>query len=606
MKKTARKPLLLLAVFLSFVGSGYYNPLAEPEIKPPISRPAEPPQIKLYNEPTPIVDSSSVLLPAPDPRIYLGETGKHREYFVPASESRPPERFMSIPVVDKTYKAAFDLNEWEEKRFFSSNMYTDTSIYSTHVKGDKSLSPRDKGSFYDVNYRYELFTSKVGGDSLSLNIDATYTNNKRRYEDGFTLNHFSLESNTNRSRMVLGDAFPEMSPYSFTQEIMGAYGVQYFDSTAVSMFGGYHAPDKSDIKNPRYVGGMRLEHARDDSFQVGLNIVGLNDKRENAGSTLLDPTMYSRILSLDARVRPTENLYLTAEIAQSETDFDKRAGAGRLRGGAYNTVAGYEKQGYRLEAGIEKADTEFASPLGQAPRDEESAFARFYYDLNKYISGKAGIRSSKDNIANYLSSTIKREETEFQVTVRPSEYYKNMRFDFFYRPTHEFSDTPGFMSIYKDMYWLEFNNRTGNMLYYLALSQTLDRDDIDMTNDSDTRRYDLSLTWEYDKNNKVYGSLGIEDVTYKRANLNEKSRWLGLGGASKFSDAVLIALDYRRENLNPHTVSSVHDWLNLSLTREYSKSTSLVIDLEANKSEFAQEGANYEDYTAKLRLLKAF
>jgi hypothetical protein len=127
-----------------------------------------------------------------------------------------------------------------------------------------------------------------------------------------------------------------------------------------------------------------------------------------------------------------------------------------------------------------------------------------------------------------------------------------------------------------------------------------------MINDSDSRRFDISLTWEYDRNNKVYGSYGAEDLEYKRANLNEKSRWIGFGGASRFDDHVLLTLDYKRENLDPNTVSSIHDTLNLSLTREYSKTTSVVIDLEGNRSEYANDLAAVEDYTAKLRLLRAF
>ncbi|MDD3377802.1 MAG: hypothetical protein BWY02_01540 [bacterium ADurb.Bin157] len=586
--------------------SGYFNPLAIPELKAPVPRPPEPVMTKPSNEAVPVFDNSSVLQEAPDPRMYYSDPGKHKDYFVPASEARPPERSLSIPVVDNTIPGHFDMNEYEEDRFFSSNLYTDTAFYNTHVKGDKELSSKEKGSFYDINYRYELFSTSIGGDSLALNVDATYTNSKRAYEKGFTLNHFSLESDTERSRLVFGDAYPDMSRYSFTQGIVGAYGVQQFDYTSVSAFAGYHALNKDDMKNPRYVGGMRLEHSRDESFKVGFNFVGVDDKRDNAGADLSSPTLYSRIFSVDARLKPIDNIYIDAEIARSDTDFDKRASAGRLQGNAYRMSLGYKRQNLKAETGFEKADTEFAAPLGETPRDEQSVFARFYYELNRYISGKAGVRSARDNISNYLNSTIKRDETEFQLTVRPSEYYKNMRFDFYYRPVHEHSETAGFMDVYKDMYWLEFNNKAGKMLYYMSLAQTIDRDEINMINDSDSRRFDISLTWEYDRNNKVYGSYGAEDLEYKRANLNEKSRWIGFGGASRFDDHVLLTLDYKRENLDPNTVSSIHDTLNLSLTREYSKTTSVVIDLEGNRSEYANDLAAVEDYTAKLRLLRAF
>ena len=201
--------------------SGYFNPLAIPELKAPVPRPPEPVMTKPSNEAVPVFDNSSVLQEAPDPRMYYSDPGKHKDYFVPASEARPPERSLSIPVVDNTIPGHFDMNEYEEDRFFSSNLYTDTAFYNTHVKGDKELSSKEKGSFYDINYRYELFSTSIGGDSLALNVDATYTNSKRAYEKGFTLNHFSLESDTERSRLVFGDAYPDMSRYSFTQGIVG-------------------------------------------------------------------------------------------------------------------------------------------------------------------------------------------------------------------------------------------------------------------------------------------------------------------------------------------------------------------------------------------------
>lgn len=584
--------------------SGYYNTLALPELKSPTQRPPEKPKTSVYNEPTPIEDYSTNLKEAPDPRLYTELKGGHRQYFIPASEIRPPERSKSIPVVDNYNHDYYDMNEREEELFFSSNLYTDTSVYNTHVKGDKYLSSKDNGSFYDINYRYELFSSRVGGDSLSLNVDATYTNNKRSFEKGFTLNHFSLESNTERSRLVFGDAYPEMSPYTFTQGIVGAYGRQDYDYTSVSAFAGYYALDKDDLRNPRYVGGFRLQHSRDESFKVGFNFAGIDDKRENAAASLDTPMLYNRIFSIDASLKANENIYVDAEVARSETDYDKRNSAGRVSGDAYKLVGGYKKQNYKIEAGVEQADSEFSSPLGETPRDELSGFMRAYYEFNRYVSGKAGYRSARDNISNYMENTIKREQTEVQITVKPSEYYEEMRFDFYYQPVHEHA--AGFMSRYKDMYWLEFNNKAGKMKYYAGLSQTNERDDITVNNDNDTRRLDISLTWEYDKENKVYGSYGTESINYKRAGNNEKSQWFGFGGASKFHNNILFALDYQREKVDPVTISSIHDKLNLTLTREYNRTTNLIIDLEGNRSEYAGNMATVEDYTAKLRLQKAF
>ena len=439
-----------------------------------------------------------------------------------------------------------------------------------------------------------------------LNVDATYTNNKRAFEKGFTLNNLTLESNTERSRLVFGDAYPEMSDYTLTHGIVGAYGRQDFEYTSVSAFAGYYALDKDDMRNPRYVGGFRLEHSKDESFKIGFNFAGIDDKRDNAAASLDDPMLYNRIFSLDMALKANDNIYANAEIARSETDYDKRNSAGRINGDAYKLLGGFKKQNYKIEFGVENADSEFASPLGETPRDELSTFIRAYYDFNKYVSGKAGYRSGRDNISNYMVNTIKREQTEFQVTLKPSDYYENMRFDFYYLPVHEHSDVAGFMNRYKDMYWFEFNNQTGRMKYYAGVSQTIERDDITITNDNDLRRFDLSLTWEYDKDNKIYGSFGSESIRYKHADRNEKSQWFSLGGASRFHYNILFSFDYQREKIDPVTISSIHDRLNLSLTREYNKSTNLIIEFEGNISEYANDIASVEDYTAKLRLQKAF
>jgi len=625
--------MLVLAVFLIFIGNGFtasqqdqtaesapgsdgrsvlfpavnydrefFNPLAIPELKPPTA----------IDRPRGIVVNSQSgeiggyeLKTAQDPRFSaMGDP--HREYFVPASEARPPAPAMSIPVLDQRPPQHYDINEWDEQRLFSSNLYTDTGIYSTWVKGDKHLSSRDEGQFYETNYRYELFSTRRNGDSLEVNVDATHTNDKRPYRDGFTLNQLTVDSRTDRSRLVLGHAFPEMSEYSMTQNLLGVYGVQEFDYTKVSGFGGYYALEKDDLKNPRYVGGFRLEHSRDESMRLGFNLVGTEDERDNAGSSQEFPTLSNRVVSFDARFKPTENIYLDAEVAQSDTDFDKRDNAGEQKGDAYRVKTGYERENFRAEAGLEQADTAFITPLGQSPRDERAYFARFYYELNQYISTRLGQRIARDNLANYQRSTIVREQPELQVTVRPSDYYRHMRIDFFYQPLHEYSEDSGFMNRYKDLLWLEFNHRAGQMLYFAGLSQTIDKDDVNVLNDRDIQRLDLSLTWEYDKLNRLYSTYAIERLTYKRAGGYDKTSWAGIGGSSRFHENVLLRVDYQRENVDPLTVSSKHDRLNLSLTREYSPTARLIIDLEGNRSEFAGNTGEFDDYTAKMRYLKAF
>lgn len=634
MNKTARKALLVLAVFLAVFGSGFtarnqnqntgravdeseersvlfpavsydrsfFNPLAIPELNR-VQPPGQGAPL-IVQQSAPTVEGYEVMT-AQDPRFAV-MGNPHREYFVPASEQRPPSPAMSIPVVDRRQPMHNDLNEWEEQRLFSSNLYTDTAFYSTWTKGDKHLSSRDQGQFYETNYRYELFSTRRNGDSLSLNFDTTYTNDKRPYRDGFTLNQITVDSRTARSRLVLGHAFPEISEFTMTQSMLGAYGVQEFDYTKISGFAGYYALEKDDLKNPRYVGGFRIEHSRDDSLRFGFNMTGTEDERDNAASSLESPTLANRVLSFDIRMKPTENIFLDAEIAQSDTDYDKRDEVGEQKGDAYRFRTGYERENYRLEAGVEQADTAFISPLGRSPRDERAYFARFYYDLNRYIKTRIGQRVARDNLANYQRSTIVREQTELQVTVKPSEYYRHMRFDFFYYPLHEYSENSGFMNRYKDLLWLEFNHRAGQMVYYAGLSQTIDKDDVDILNDRDIQRFDLCLTWEYDKLNRVYSSYGIEKLSYKRAGGMDQTSWTGFGGSSRFHENMLFSIDYQRETLDPLTVSSRHDRLNLSLTREYGATARLIIDLEGNRSEFSANAGEFDDYTAKMRYLKAF
>ena len=167
-------------------------------------------------------------------------------------------------------------------------------------------------------------------------------------------------------------------------------------------------------------------------------------------------------------MRPTENIFLNAEIAHSDTDFDKRDAAGSQDGNAYVVKTGYERENFRTEVGIEYADTEFATPLGESPRDDRSYYARFFYELNKYVSTKIGYKESRDNIANYLRSTIIRKQNEVQLTVKPSEYYKNLKLDFYYQPIHEYSDNTGFMDRYIDFLWFELKQQAGEMDYYMG------------------------------------------------------------------------------------------------------------------------------------------
>lgn len=623
MNRSARITMLILAAFLILIGNGftasttarktervdlnekrsvnlhssndtaYFNPLSIPELRVPVA-------------PAPMPVPMSVVT-AEDPRFVMN-SNPHRQIFVPASEQRPPPVSQSIPIIDTRPEHHYDLNEWEEDRLFSSNLYTDTSFYVTRVDGNGALSSRDQGEFYEENLRYELFSSRHDGDSIALNLDTTYTNDRRPYRNGFTLNQVTVDSRTQRSRLVAGHAFPEMSEFSMTQSMLGLYGVQEYEYTKLSGFAGYYANEKDDLKNPRYVGGVRLEHSRDESLRIGLNLVGTEDERDNAGATYDLPAMANRLVSMDVRLRPTENIYLDAEIAQSDTDFDKFDDQGEQKGDAYRLKAGYTRENAQFEAGIENADTAFISPLGQSPRDERAYFARFYYEFNQFISTRFSQRNSRDNLANYQRSTIVRDQPELQVTLKPSEYYKDLRVDFFYQPLHEYSENSGFMDRFVDLMWIELNHKAGEMRYYAGLSQTVDKDDVNILNDRDIQKFDFSLTWEYDRFRQAYTSYSLEKLSYKRAGGMDQTSMFGFGGRSKFHNDIFIGVDYLREAVEPTTagLDSNHDRVKMFITREYSPSARLTLDLEGNRSSYGNSARDFDDYTARLRYLRAF
>jgi hypothetical protein len=158
------------------------------------------------------------------------------------------------------------------------------------------------------------------------------------------------------------------------------------------------------------------------------------------------------------------------------------------------------------------------------------------------------------------------------------------------------------------MLWVELNHQAGEMVYYLSLNQTIDKDDVNVLNDRDIHRFDFNLTWEYDSFRRVYSSVSIEKLNYKRAGGKDQTEIYGFGGTSKFHDDIYIGLDLMREIVNPVNAGaeSTHDRINLSLTREYSPATRLILDLEGNRSEFTTMRLSSKDYTARLRFLRAF
>jgi hypothetical protein len=88
----------------------------------------------------------------------------------------------------------------------------------------------------------------------------------------------------------------------------------------------------------------------------------------------------------------------------------------------------------------------------------------------------------------------------------------------------------------------------------------------------------------------------------------DQTEIFGFGGKSQFHNDIFIGLDYMHEIVEPDMVraDSKHDRVNLSLTREYSPSTRLILDLEGNRSKYGTINRHYNDYTAKLRFLRAF
>ncbi|RCK77913.1 MAG: hypothetical protein OZSIB_1951 [Candidatus Ozemobacter sibiricus] len=579
-------PAALPGVFTNF------NPRTIPELQ--AGRPTP------EKEPAPGLD----WLPAPRAR----EFGSHRVPFHPPSEVAPGEMGTSLPLVDRLPPGYTDLNEREDDRVFSSNLYTDTTIYGNWVDKNKHLSSKTRGTFYEQNLRYDLYTTRANGDSLAVVVDTVHNNDKREYKEGFTLNQLTVESRTARSLLSFGHSYPEFTPFTMTQQQMGLYGVQRFQNTEVRTFTGYKAVEKDDLKTPRLVSGLRVEHRHDDAVTIGLNAVGTRDVHDNPGADRTLPTIRNKVYSMDVSVRPTENIWVDGEYARSDTDFDRRVTSGNQLDTAFRFKGGYGRENYRAEAGVEQAGTAFLTYLGESPRDERAFFGNFFYELNRYVSTRIGGRSSRDNLDNYKRDTLVRNQPEVQVTVRPSDYYRDLRVDFFYQPLHEYSDNTRFVDRYRDLMWVELNHRAGALRYFAGLSSTIDKDKVARINDRDINRFDLKLTWEYDSQNRLYGLVSQEQLSYKVAGGQDVMSLYGFGGHSQFHEDVSLNLDFTHELNDPANASwdSKHDRLNLSLTKEYNNMARLILDLQGSSHRFTLPGRDYSDLTAKLRFLRSF
>ncbi len=623
MKSLARAAFLALAACLLYLGFGLaasslktvdredvlpYQPLTGPSTSPGVFSNFNPRNIPELQEgrAIPVVEPYlTPRVPAPPPAEFYGS---HKVAFVPAREARPPEAGTSIPIVDRLPPGYTDLNEREDQRAFDSKLYTDTSFYFNKVDGSKRLSSVNQESFYEQNLRYDLFTTKSNGDSLALIVDTTHTNDPREYKEGFTLNQFSLESRTPRSQLVFGHSYPEFTNFTMTQQVMGLYGVQRFSNAEIRSYTGYKAVEKDDLKNPRLVSGFRLEHKRDEAVTIGINGVDSRDVHQNPGSNQDLPTIKNQVYSMDVNVHPTENIVVTGEYAGSSTDFDRRHGAGKESAEAFKGTAAYGRENYRVEAGVEAADTPFYTASGESLRDEKAFFGHMYYEVNRYFSTRIAGRTGRDNLAAYKRATLVRDEPEVQVTIRPSDYYHDMRVDFFYQPLHEYSDGTDFVNRYRDLAWLEFNHRAGAFRYFGGLSSTIDKDKVTPSNDKDIGKLDLKLTWEYDMTRQLYAIMSMEQLDYETVGGQDKTTIYGFGGRSDFHEDLTFHLDFTHENSDPTAtlLDSSHDRVNLSLTKEYNNMSRLILSLEGSNHHFANNGRDYTDYSARVRFLRSF
>jgi len=623
MKSIARITLAVLAGFFLYLGSGFTASSLQ-TLDPDRTFDTEP-----WSGPTAIPGIYGNFNPRNIPELQAGRTlpetgpapglelvaqpharefGSHFVPFHPPSEVRPPEMGTSLPLVDRMPPGYTDLNEREDDVAFSSNLYTDTTIYGNGTSKAKKLSSKTAGTFYEQNLRYDLYTTRSNGDSLAVVVDTVHTNDKREYKEGFTLNQLSVESRTPRSLLVFGHSYPEFSNFTMTQQVMGLYGVQRFQNTEVRSFTGYKAVEKDDLKNPRLVSGVRVEHRHDDAVTLGLNAVSTNDVHENPGSDQDLPTMKNKVYSMDVSVKPTENIYVNGEYAGSDTEFDRAHGAGNQTGNAYRMTGSYGRENYKAEAGVEQAETPFLSYLGESPRDERAYFANFFYEMNRYISTRIGERTSRDNLDLYKRATLVRDQPEIQVTMHPSDYYRDLRVDFFYQPLREYSDNGKFVDRYRDLMWMELKHKAGAMLYFAGFSSTIDKDKIVNTNDRDISKLDLKLTWEYDVSNRLYGVYSVEQLNYKIAGGKDLVNVYGIGGHSQFHEDVSLNLDYTHEQNDPTSSlwDSAQDRVNLALTKEYNNMARMILDLEGSNHTFSMPGRDFADLSAKLRFLRSF
>ncbi|MFZ2956580.1 MAG: hypothetical protein WA705_06795 [Candidatus Ozemobacteraceae bacterium] len=620
MKKTARIAFAALAVLLFFLGSGFkgsrqdgvnWNDLSGSEADSAseyASRPASPFRTGELPEMRQSGQVPSVRVPPPAPISDGMKVGAHRVLHIPPSQAKPYEPGTSIPVFDRRPPGSDAIDDPETPHAFSSHLYVDTSAYLNVIDKNKQMSSRDQEAFYEQNLRHEMFSTNSNGDTITVITDLTHSNDKREYKDYVTLNQFTAESRTENSLLSVGHSSPEFSDLTITSRMVGLYGEQKFSNTAAKAFTGYRAVDKADLQDPRFVNGIRIEHKKDDAVTVGLSAVSSEDLHETPSSDPNLPTLKNHVLSADISMKPTDNLYMNGEYAGSVTDFDKRAALGDQDGAAYRFKAGFVRENVRVEGGAEEAETTFLTPLGDGPRDERTYFGNVFYELNQYISARGSARTSQDNLAGFKRDTIRRDEPELNVTLKPSEYYKDLRVDLYYQPLHEYADDAKFLDRYRTLMWTELRQKAGAMRYFASLSSLEDRDRVAKANDKNIGKMDLKLTWEYDAMRSLYGAYSIEQLSYVNLGGQDKTYIYGLGGKSQFHQDLSLSLDYTHEinQLRDARYDSDHDRVNLAFTKEYNNASRFILDFEGANNSFALTGTSFRDVTARLRLLRAF
>lgn len=524
-------------------------------------------------------------------------------YFVP-----------NIPISDNPDKHNMFMNDLEDERLYTSMFSFESTLYGNYIEKNKKLSSKNTTSFYLNNLRYELFSTRQNGDSISLNLDLTYNNDNREFSETFLLNEFSLESKTLRSNLVLGHSYPDFSKFSLSQRVFGIRGSQSFDKTTIDIFSGYKLQNKDDIKKPVQLNGINLKYAIDSAIKAGVRIVSAFDTRNNSPSLSVSnsyknfPTIKNTVYSVDFLVKNNPNYWIDAEFARSESIFDRRYPSNEFTDTAYRLSGGIIRENWKLESGIDYGGTNFLAYFGDAPRDERRIFGKALYKLNKHFNTQIFAQTSRDNLANYKKDTIIKNLAEFLFSLSPSDYYPNLNFQFLYQPFQEYTDNSKNIKKYRDEIALKSFHKAGEFSYSAYYQFIIFKDKIMKINDIDSNKWELKISWDYNVDNNIYTFFSNEFNYYKISGGKDKIAQFGIGGKSSLKQYLVVAIDYLREinTLKNKNLNSTHNKLILSLVRDYGAYNYFTILLEGNENKFANQNENYNEFSGKISLNKLF